>query len=216
MKNLTLEIQNPMIRACWRAIAASVCLLAFAAGAQDAPPAAAAETPEAPKTALPTLVVPQSVFLSEDKEVENKTTVDPFFPKSVRRAPTPKGPTPEELAEIERKKKEAEAAAAAAAEAKRLAELKPDAFDDLELKGVIGGRRPMATIFTRHKNYLFAPGEWRMVKVPNVNTGELREVRLECVSIKGDVVTIKLEDKPEERILGMPSEDEDEEADDTN
>lgn len=190
------------------AFAFAVCLLAFSGFAQEAAPEAA-KTAEA-ESALPVLDPPKSVFVSEPRELENKKTLDPFFPKSVRRNPIPKGPTPEELKRIE-EEKAAEAARKKAEEAAAAVEvaLPPDPFDDLELKGVIGGSRPMATIYTRHKNYLFSPGEWKMVQVPNVKTGELRRVYLECVSIKGEEVTIKLEDKPELRTLNLPGPAED-------
>ena len=169
----------------------------------------AQETPEAAKPAeekagLPDFKRQKSVFVVEPREMENKITRDPFFPQSMRRNPIPKGPTEaEKAAAAAAAKAKAEAEAAAAAAARKAIE-PPDPFNDLELKGVISGRRPMATIFTRHKNYLFSPGEWRMVKVPNVKNGELREIRLECVSITGDEVTVKLENKLELRTLSMP------------
>lgn len=198
MMNLATKIQNLATNGIRMTLAFGVSLLASVAFAQE--PAPEAGKAEEDKSALPVLDPPKSVFISEPKELENKKTLDPFFPKSVRRNPIPKGPTPEELKRIEEEK-----AAAAAAEAEKV--LPPDPFDDLELKGVIGGSRPMATISTRHKNYLFSPGEWRMVKVPNVKTGELREVHLECVSIEGQEVSIKLDSKPELRKLNLAGPD---------
>ncbi len=152
---------------------------------------------EEEKSGYPELVVPQSVFLSEARDVMPKKGLDPFFPKSKRRDPAPKGPTPEELeaqrikAEMEKKKEEAPPPP-------------PDPFDDLTLKGVLGGRRPLATIHTTVKNYYFSPGEWRMVKVPDHTKGGEREVRLECVSVSAESVKLKIDNKPEVRVLELP------------
>jgi len=198
MMNLATAVDNLIAKSVRLATFVCVCLLGVSAFSQEAPEVAKqVET----KVGLPHFERQKSVFVSEKQELEKKKTRDPFFPNSVRRDPIPTGPT---------KAEQAAAAAAAAAKAKADAAAAaktaapPDPFNDLERKGVIGGRRPMATIYTRHKNYLFSPGEWRMVKVPNVKNGELREIRLECVSIKGDEVTIKLENKPEVRTLSMP------------
>lgn len=200
MTRRATKIQNLGTSGIRLTLAAGVCLASFVAFAQE--PAAEAAKTEETKTALPVLDPPKSVFVSEPREMENKKTRDPFFPKSVRRDPIPKGPTAAELAELaEIARREKEEQERRDAEIAAQVTLPPDPFDDLELKGVIGGSRPMATIFTRHKNYLFSPGEWRMVKVPNVKTGELREVHLECVSIEGKEVAIRLETKPELRTL---------------
>lgn len=142
-------------------------------------------------------VVPQSVFVVEPRDKMPKEGIDPFFPKSKRRDPVPKGPTPEEIAA-------AKAAAAAAAAEKAKPPPPPDPFDDLTLKGVIGGRVPMATINTSVKNYYFGKGEWRMVQVPDHANGGVREIRLECVEVQSGKVILKVGDKPGTRELKLP------------
>jgi len=159
-------------------------------GGGDAAPAADAEQE---------LVVPKSVFVVEPRDKMPKEGIDPFFPKSKRRDPVPKGPTPEEIAAAK-----AAAAAAAAAKKEEAPPPPPDPFDDLTLKGVIGGRVPMATINTSVKNYYFGKGEWRMVQVPDHAQGGVREIRLECVEFQSGKVIVKVGDKPEKRELKLP------------
>ncbi len=169
------------------------------AAAQDAPEGGEGESKEKAAEEPAALVIPKSVFVVEPIQKKVKEGVDPFHPNSRRRDP---GPTPEEIAA----EKARLAAEAAAAEAKKEAAPPPpsDPFDDLTLKAVIGGRRPLATISTSVKNYYFAPGEWRMVLVPNHIEGGQRQVRLECVSVTAKGVTLKIDNKDEVRPLKMP------------
>lgn len=174
----------------------SVLLAAGAVVAQDAPEGGEKEkAAEAPAK----LVIPRSVFVVEPIEKKVKEGIDPFHPNSRRRDP---GPTPEEIA-AEKARLAAEAAAQEAV--KDSAPPPPsDPFDDLTLKAVIGGRRPLATISTSIKNYYFAPGEWRMVLVPNHVEGGQRLVRLECVSVTAKGVSLKIDNKDEVRPLKLP------------
>jgi len=175
-------------------------LMALApAVAQDAPEGSEAEGKEKAAEEPAALVIPKSVFVVEPIQQKVKEGVDPFHPNSRRRDP---GPTPEEIA-AEQARLAAEAEAAAAE--KETAPPPPsDPFDDLTLKAVIGGRRPLATISTSVKNYYFAPGEWRMVLVPNHVEGGQRQVRLECVSVTAKGVTLKIDNKDEVRPLKLP------------
>ena len=194
-------IARPVSRFFWSAFC--VVGLATAVIGQDAPADAdGAAEPEKAEEEEVELQIPQSVFVSEPRQKSPKEGLDPFFPKSTRRDPLPPEPTPEELAA---KKAAEEAAAKKAAEAESAAPPPPsDPFDDLTLKAVIGGRRPLATISTGLKNYYFAPGEWRMVQVPNHAEGGVRLVRLECVSVDAKGVTLKIDNKDEVRPLKMP------------
>ena len=181
-------------RGVWLAVAA----VAFSGAvvAQNAPSEEAKPETEAAEEEFK---IPESVFLSEPRDKSPKEGVDPFFPASKRRDPIPKGPTPEELAEMERLKREQEEK-----EKETAPPPPPDPFDDLTLKAVIGGSRPMATIGTSVKNYYFAPGEWRMVLVPNHIEGGERMVRLECVSVSAKGVTLKIDNKDDVRPLKLP------------
>ncbi len=178
--------------------AAAVFALTGVVAAQDAPDSDAKPEAEA-EVEGGAFTIPESVFLSEPRDKSPKEGVDPFFPASKRRDPIPKGPTPEELAEMERLKKEQEEKEKSTAPPPP-----PDPFDDLTLRAVIGGSRPMATIGTSVKNYYFAPGEWRMVLVPNHIEGGQRMVRLECVSVSSKGVTLKIDNKDEVRPLKLP------------
>ena len=157
MMNLATAVDNLIAKSVRLATFVCVCLLGVSAFSQEAPEVAKqAET----KVGLPHFERQKSVFVSEKQELEKKKTRDPFFPNSVRRDPIPTGPT---------KAEQAAAAAAAKAKADAAAAAKtaapPDPFNDLELKGVIGGRRPMATIYTRHKNYLFRSRKYDLVSL---------------------------------------------------
>lgn len=134
------------------------------------------------------VVIPTAIFVDDYK---NKG-LDPFFPNSDRRLPEP----PKPVVKAEEMKKEEEPPPPPPP---------TDPYDDLVLKGVLGGRRPIATVSTTVKNYQVEPGEQRIVKVPDHINGGVKQVMMKVTKIDADSVMVIIGDTSEPRSLKMPA-----------
>jgi len=132
--------------------------------------------------------IPEAVFVDD----HTNGGVDPFFPKSTRRLPEPPPPKEDPKPVVQETPKKEEPPPPP-----------PDPYMDLTLKGVLGGRRPIATISTTLKNYQMEVNEERVVRLPD-HEGGVQQMILKVIKIEDQAVIVKLGETNEQRRLKLP------------